>query len=182
MKILENIKSKFSKTEKKQNIENSKKNQKENIIEKVTVNYSQKKTRKDILMEVKEEIILKALDDAESSSTLKSDIKKVYDKENVLTSIDIIALECLYKAIRDGNMQVNMSIENKITIFLKKRPNNIVTLIDEMIKDARKIYGNVKVHHEGLDDVESLIANSYYEIMEIIEEIEERQLEEEEKN
>lgn len=55
------------------------------------------------------------------------------------------AIECLYGAIKDGNKEVYPKFnENKINMFLKENPNNIVTTINLMIQDAKKTY-------QGLD-------------------------------
>lgn len=186
MKIVEWFKNLINRINKKENLlsetNETKKNDKKNsFVEKVDVKQKYEKSREDILKEVKLEIILRALADPEDYALFKEDIKSEYDKEDILSREDMEALECIYRAIKEGNLEVHSSFENRISVFLKNEPTNIVTLVDRLIQDAKNMYDKVQEHNEEAETFEHLIADSYNELVETIEQIEEKQEEEKRK-
>ena len=186
MKIVEWLKNLINRITKKENLlsetnETNKNDEKNRFVQKVVVKQKYEKTREDILRDVKREIILKALANPENYTSFKEDIKSEYDKEDILSKEDMEALECIYRAIREGNVEVCSSFENRISMFLKQESTNIVILVNRMIEDAKNMYKKVQLHDGDSKDLENLIADSYNELVEIIEQIEEKQKEEKRK-
>ena len=110
MKIIDWLKNLINKFQKKDNLLSEGKNdltkkEKNNFVEKVTVS-KKIATREEILPKIKTELILKALSDPDNYDLFKEDIKNEYDKDNVLKSQDMEAMECIYRAIKEGNQMV----------------------------------------------------------------------------
>lgn len=143
-------------------------------IPKVDVsNLKPQKTREDVIRGLRDDIIIEDLSKEYNYGKFSEEnIKAKYDTDNLLSENDLTAIECLYGAIKDGNKEVYPKFnENKINMFLKENPNNIVTTINLMIQDAKKTY-------QGLDKetirefgtmVNGLIPGSYTDISNIIE-------------
>lgn len=132
-----------------------------------------KKTREDIIRELRDDIIVEDLSEEYNYDKFSEEnIKAKYDTDNLLSENDMTAIECLYGAIKDGNKEVYpRSDENKINIFLKKNPNNIVTTINLMIQDAKKTYQGLdkETIREFGTTVNGLIPGSYTDVSNIIE-------------
>ena len=71
-------------------------------------------------------------------------IREHYDLDSKLTDEDLTAISCIYGAIKDGNMEERDFSDNNINKFLKENPNNIVVLVNLMIKDAKKSYESLE--------------------------------------
>ena len=178
MKIIDWFKSLLSIMKKKEYMLNEK-NTEDEIQDRETVfipkvdidNLEHQKKREDILMNLRNDIIVENYSEYYNYSKFNfQNIKEKYDNEDVLSDNDITVLECLYKAIKDGNLEEDKIEDNKINIFLKQKPNNIVKLVDILIKKAEDI-------HEKLDEdtfrrvsVRGLISDSYRDISEFIKE------------
>lgn len=132
-----------------------------------------KKTREDIIRELRDDIIVEDLSEEYNYDKFSEEnIKAKYDTDNLLSENDMTAIECLYGAIKDGNKEVYpRSDENKINIFLKENPNNIVTTINLMIQDAKKTYQGLdkETIREFGTTVNGLIPGSYTDVSNIIE-------------
>ena len=143
-------------------------------IPKVDVsNLKPQKTREDVIRELRDDIIIEDLSEEYNYGKFSEEnIKAKYDTDNLLSENDLTAIECLYGAIKEGNKEVYPRFdENKINIFLKEKPNNIVTTIDLMIQNAKKEYQKVdKEMSESYGiTVNGLIQGSYTDISNIIE-------------
>ena len=132
-----------------------------------------KKTREDIIRELRDDIIVEDLSEEYNYDKFSEEnIKAKYDTDNLLSENDMTAIECLYGAIKDGNKEVYPRFdENKINIFLKENPNNIVTTINLMIQDAKKTYQGLdkETIREFGTTVNGLIPGSYTDVSNIIE-------------
>ena len=150
--------------------------EKKDFVQKLDIKKSFKQ-REDILKSFNDEIIVEDLSEEYNYTKFSSEnIREKYDRESILSDEDITALSCLYGAIKSGNMQeykiednkINVE-DNKINTFLKENPNNIVILIDLMLRDAKNMYEGLD--HESLlitTSIQGLISGSYDEILEII--------------
>ena len=143
-------------------------------IPKVDVsNLKPQKTREDVIRGLRDDIIVEDLSEEYNYGKFsKKKIEAQYDIDNLLSEDDKTAIECLYGAIKEGNKEVYPKFdENKINMFLKEKPNNIVTTINLMIQDAKKEYQ--KVDKEMIESygitVNGLIPGSYTDISNIIE-------------
>ena len=143
-------------------------------IPKVDVsNLKSQKTREDVIRGLRDDIIVEDLSEEYNYGKFsKEKIEANYDTDNLLSEDDKTAIECLYGAIKEGNKEVYPKFdENKINMFLKEKPNNIVTTINLMIQDAKKEYQ--KVDKEMIESygitVNGLIPGSYTDISNIIE-------------
>lgn len=143
-------------------------------IPKVDVsNLKPQKTREDVIRGLRDDIIIEDLSEEYNYGKFSEEnIKAKYDTDNLLSENDLTAIECLYGAIKDGNKEVYPKFdENKINMFLKEKPNNIVTTINLMIQNAKKEYQ--KVDKEMIESygitVNGLIPGSYTDVSNIIE-------------
>ena len=143
-------------------------------IPKVDVsNLKPQKTREDVIRGLRDDIIVEDLSEEYNYGKFsKEKIEAQYDTDNLLSEDDKTAIECLYGAIKEGNKEVYPKFdENKINMFLKEKPNNIVTTINLMIQNAKKEYQ--KVDKEMIESygitVNGLIPGSYTDISNIIE-------------
>ena len=80
------------------------------------------------------------------------------------------AISCLYGAIKEGNMEERNFSDNIINKFLKENPDNIVVLVDLMIKDAKDLYESLGDDKFETTTIQGLIPGSYIDISAIIEE------------
>ena len=143
-------------------------------IPKVDVsNLKPQKTREDVIRGLRDDIIVEDLSEEYNYGKFsKEKIEAQYDTDNLLSEDDKTAIECLYGAIKEGNKEVYPKFdENKINMFLKEKPNNIITTINLMIQNAKKEYQ--KVDKEMIESygitVNGLIPGSYIDISNIIE-------------
>ena len=143
-------------------------------IPKVDVsNLKPQKTREDVIRGLRDDIIVEDLSEEYNYGKFsKEKIEAQYDTDNLLSEDDKTAIECLYGAIKEGNKEVYPKFdENKINMFLKAKPNNIVTTINLMIQNAKKEYQKVDkeiIESYGIT-VNGLIPGSYTDISNIIE-------------
>lgn len=177
MKVIDWLKNVLLRTRKKdymlneKNINMYKEENKTEFIPKVDVSkIKNKKSRENILISIREDIMEKDLSEYYNYQKFSYDnIRNKYDIDCILSDEDITALSCIHGAILNGNMNELKFSDNKINIFLSENPNNIIVLVNLMIKDAKSIY-------EGLDhdelpiktSIQGLIAGSYEEISDII--------------
>lgn len=143
-------------------------------IPKVDVsNLKPQKTREDVIRGLRDDIIVEDLSEEYNYGKFSEEnIKANYDTDNLLSEDDKTAIECLYGAIKEGNKEVYPKFdENKINMFLKEKPNSIITTINLMIQNAKKEYQ--KVDKEMIESygitVNGLIPGSYIDISNIIE-------------
>ena len=143
-------------------------------IPKVDVsNLKPQKTREDVIRGLRDDIIVEDLSEEYNYGKFsKEKIEANYDTDNLLSEDDKTAIQCLYGAIKEGNKEVYPRVdENKINMFLKEKPNNIVTTVNLMIQDAKKEYQRVDkemIERYGIT-VNGLIPGSYTDISNIIE-------------
>ena len=143
-------------------------------IPKVDVsNLKPQKTREDVIRRLRDDIIVEDLSEEYNYGKFsKEKIEANYDTDNLLSEDDKTAIQCLYGAIKEGNKEVYPRVdENKINMFLKEKPNNIVTTVNLMIQDAKKEYQRVDkemIERYGIT-VNGLIPGSYTDISNIIE-------------
>lgn len=143
-------------------------------IPKVDVsNLKPQKTREDVIRGLRDDIIVEDLSEEYTYGKFSEEnIKAKYDTDNLLSENDMTAIQCLYGAIKEGNKEVYPKFdENKINMFLKEKPNNIVTTVNLMIQDAKKEYQRAdKELIEGYGiTVNGLIPGSYTDVSNIIE-------------
>ena len=100
----------------------------------------------------------------------KDKIREKYDVQAKLTDEDLKAISCLYGAIKEGNMEERNFSDNIINKFLKENPDNIVVLVDLMIKDAKDLYESLGDDKFETTTIQGLIPGSYIDISAIIEE------------
>lgn len=143
-------------------------------IPKVDVsNLKPQRTREDVIRGLRDDIIVEDLSEEYTYGKFSQEnIKAKYDTDNLLSEDDMTAIQCLYGAIKEGNKEVYPKFdENKINMFLKEKPNNIVTTINLMIQNAKKEYQ--KIDKEMIESygitVNGLIPGSYTDISNIIE-------------
>lgn len=189
MKILDWFKSLILKNKKdymlnEKNTVEYKKREKKSFIAKVEVDKLEiKRTREDIIRNLGTDIIIEDLSEQYNYTKFSPEnIKKIYDQEGILSSEDMTAIECLYGAIKDGNMDKHATIEvkndeisiknNKINEYLKKSPENIVTLINLMEKEAKIQYESLEDKMNNFITMQGLIPGSYSDISNIIDEYE----------
>lgn len=149
---------------------NSKSNK--DFVQKIDVNdIKTKKSREDILKSLRDDIIIEDLSEEYNYSKFSNkSIKSNYDSDSILSDEDITALSCLYGAIKDCNKNLLYISENKINNFLKQNPNNIVVLVNLMIKKAQDMCKHVEDDSLPIKpSVQGLISGSYTEISEMIE-------------
>ena len=143
-------------------------------IPKVDVsNLKPQKTREDVIRGLRDDIIVEDLSEEYNYGKFsKEKIEAQYDTDNLLSEDDKTAIQCLYGAITDGNKEVYPRFdENKINMFLKENPNNIVTTVNLMIQDAKKEYQRADkemIEKYGIT-VNGLIPGSYTDISNLIE-------------
>ena len=159
---------------KEQVVEPKAKEQNTDWIPKVDVsNLKPQKTREDVIRGLRDDIIVEDLSEEYNYGKFsKEKIESQYDTDNLLSEDDKTAIGCLYGAIKEGNKEVYPKFdENKINMFLKEKPNNIVTTINLMIQNAKKEYQ--KVDKEMIESygitVNGLIPGSYTDVSNIIE-------------
>ena len=168
MKILDWIKKLLTRT-KKDNMLNERietnyaHEEKKEFIPKVDIsNVGHKKTREDIFRSLKEDIIIEDFSEQYNYDKFSSEnIRKKYDTDSILSAEDMTTLSCVYGAIKDGNMSEIRTSDNKINIFLKKNPNNIITLVTLMQKYARNEYDKLKRKSEEDPEMKVFIPDSY---------------------
>lgn len=182
MKIVDWFKSLLAKLGKKDymlNAQNSrviedKKNT--DFVQKVDIdNVEVPKTRADILRGLREEVMVADLSEEYTHGKFSETGIKRYDEDGLLSSEDITALSCLYGAIKEGNRTESEFSNNKINTFLKEDTNNIVVLVNLMLKDARTSYEEMMSNPKFSikpTSVQGLIAGSYMDVSSIIEEYE----------
>lgn len=153
----------------------AKKKRKNSFVEKIIISEEYKKTREDVLMSLEREIVLKAITEESYDNEALNDIYKEFDKDDILLSEDRAALECLYKAIKQGNMRTYDTSNNKILEFLKGRPDNIVKLINVMIKDATDMNEHIHDEQKKIKDFKRLIADTYDDLATMVEDIQEKE-------
>lgn len=131
----------------------------------------QKRTREDIIRGLRDDIIVEDLSEELNYDKFSEEkIRSKYDPENLLSENDLTAIECLYGAIEYGNKEVYPHFDrNKINLFLKENPNNIVTVVNLVIKDAENLYKSLDKKTADTVTVNGLITGSYDEIVELIE-------------
>ena len=143
-------------------------------IPKVDVsNLKPQKTREDVIRGLRDDIIVEDLSEEYNYGKFsKEKIEANYDTDNLLSEDDKTAIQCLYGAIKEGNKEVYPRVdENKINMFLKEKPNNIVTTVNLMIQDAKKEFQRADkemIERYGIT-VNGLIPGSYTDISNIIE-------------
>lgn len=181
MKIVDWFKNLLSRTRKKDymlngiNTTSSEKKGKVDFVQKVDVNDVQHTaSREDILKSLLDDIMVTDLSEEYNYGKFSNEnIKTKYDKDSILSDEDMTALSCLYGAIKDGNKKEYISpyekINNKINAFLKENINNIVILINLMIKNAKELYDSLGDKRLESTTVQGLIPGSYGDISEIIE-------------
>lgn len=177
MKILDWFRNLLSKTKKSNMLnegmdDNIVPQKKSAFVPRQEVGIEQTQTREEILRALREDMIVEDLSKEYDNTTFSSEwIRKEYDKNLILSEEDITALGCLYGAINDGNMFGERKIEdNKVNAFLKQEPNNIVTLVNLMIKDAENMYEGLEKDIQAETSVQGLIPGAYNEICQLIEE------------
>lgn len=179
MKIIDWFKGMLSKIGKKKymlnesNIQSKVKTSNTNFVPRVEVNNT--KSREDIIRSLRKDMIVKDLSEEYNYTKFSPEnIREKYDMESILSAEDMTALSCLYGAIKDGNNSefkgFNEDINNNINKFLEENPNNIVTLINLMIKDAKKMYDSLGDDRLENTTVQGLIPGSYGDISQLIEE------------
>ena len=146
--------------------------EKKDFIPRVDVsNIQHQKTREEILIDLNTDIIIEDFSEQYNYGKFSADnIRKKYDLQSKLTDEDLTAISCLYGAIKDGHMEERDFSDNKINKFLKENPNNIVVLVNLMIKDAKKLYESLDDDKLNSTTVQGLIPGSYGDISAIIEE------------
>lgn len=144
---------------------------KTDFVPKVNVKATEtKKSREDILREMQEDIIAEDLSEEYNYDKFcNENIRTNYDADSILSDEDMTALSCLYGAIKDGNKSELNLTDNRINIFLKENPNNIVVLVNLMIRDAKSMYEGLDSEVANTTSVQGLIPGSYTDISEIIE-------------
>lgn len=179
MKIIDWFKSLFSKVRKNDymleegnNESKIKQDEKKNFIPRVDVsNIQHQKTREEVLRDLNRDIIIEDLSEEYNYGKFSTDnIREKYDLQSKLTDEDLTAISCLYGAIKDGNKEEHDFSDNKINKFLKENSNNIVVLVNLMIKDAKKLYESLDDDISKSTTVQGLIPGSYGDISTIIEE------------
>lgn len=177
MRIVDWFKNLLSKMRKKDymlnetNIDTYEQKGKADFVPKVDVNATEiKKSREDILRDLQEDIIVEDLSEEYNYGKFSNqNIRTNYDRDFILSEEDMTALSCLYGAIKDGNKsELNLS-DNKINTFLKENPNNIVVLVNLMIRDAKSMYEGLDIEVASTTSIQGLIPGSYTDISEIIE-------------
>lgn len=156
---------------------------KEEFIPKADVNNTEHaKSREDVIRSLTDDIITEDLSNEYNYDKFSPEnIRKNYDENSILSVEDITALSCLYGAIKEGNVKrfETRIINNKISEFLKKSPNNIVVLINLMEKNAKKLYDRLGDDKLSSTTVQGLILGSYDDISQLIGEyIKENEIEE----
>jgi|GEM_PF-6615522 len=137
-------------------------------------NAGYRKSREDILRSLGKVIIVEDLSEEYNYTKFSSqNIRENYDENSILSDEDIIALSCLYGAIKDGNKTEEIASDNKINAFLKENSNNIITLINLMIRDAKSMYENLDSELVETISIQGLISGSYNDISGIIEKYDE---------
>lgn len=136
-------------------------------------NLKPQKTREDVIRGLRDDIIVEDLSEEYNYGKFsKEKIEAQYDTDNLLSEDDKTAIQCLYGAIKEGNKEVYPRVdENKINMFLKEKPNNIVTTVNLMIQDAKKEFQRADkemIERYGIT-VNGLIPGSYADISNIIE-------------
>ena len=136
-------------------------------------NVKPQKTREDVIRGLRDDIIVEDLSEEYTYGKFSEEnIKAKYDTDNLLSENDMTAIQCLYGAIKEGNKEVYPRVdENKINMFLKEKPNNIVTTVNLMIQDAKKKFQRVDkemIERYGIT-VNGLIPGSYTDVSNIIE-------------
>ena len=136
-----------------------------------------KKTREDIIRGLRDDIIVEDLsEELNYDKFCEKKIRTKYDPENLLSENDLTAIECLYGAIKYGNKEVYPHFDrNIINKFLKENPNNIVTTVNLIIKDAENLYKSLDEKTAETITVNGLISGSYAEISELIESYKEQE-------
>lgn len=188
MRIVDCFKNLLSKNKKdymlnEGNVANKVMQHKKEFIPKMNIdNIEHKKSRKDIIRSLKNDIIVEDLSEEYNYTKFSPEnIREKYDPDSTLSEEDMTALSCLYGAIKDGNMRhstseiVNGEIRmknNKINDFLKKAPDNIIILINLMEKDARNLYEGLGDKKLASTTIQGLIPGSYGDISQLIEEYE----------
>lgn len=172
MKIIEWFKNILTKIRKedymlKENNETNVNHDGESFVAKV--NIEKTNTREEIFRSLKETIIQQAVSEEYTSNEFTDEkIKEEYDKDSILADEDITALKCIYSGIKDGNLDEGNPENNKISEFLKEKPNNIAVLINLMIKDAQIMYNSLDKEMAEKTQVKELIVGSYSSISNII--------------
>ena len=177
MKIVDWFKNLISKMRKKDymlnetNTDTYEQKGKTDFVPKVDVNATEiKKSREDILRELQEDIIVEDLSEEYNYSKFSNEnIRKNYDRDSILSDDDVAALSCLYGAIKEGNRRELKLSNNKINTFLKENPNNIVVLVNLMIRDAKSMYEDLDSEIASMTSAQGLIPGAYIDISEIIE-------------
>ena len=148
--------------------------EKVDFVPKVDIKVTEhKKSREDILRSLLDDIMVTELSEEYNYGKFSNEnIRTKYDKDSILSDEDMTALSCLYGAIKDGNKEEFKSpyekINNKINAFLQGEPNNIVVLINLMIKNAKELYESLGDKRLDSTTVQGLIPGSYSDISEII--------------
>lgn len=177
MKIVDWFKNLLSKMRKKDymlneiNADNYEQKGKTDFVPKVDVNATEtKKSREDILTALQNDIIVENLSEEYNYGKFSDEnIRTNYDTESILSDEDMTALSCLYGAIKDGNRSELNPNDNIINAFLKENPNNIVVLVNLMIRDAKSMYEGLDSEVSSTTSLQGLIPGSYADISEIIE-------------
>lgn len=189
MRILDWLKNILSKSKNnymlnEQNSENKAVQNKREFVTKVDVNnVEHKKTREDILRDLREDMIVENFSEEYNYERFSSEnIRKQYDMDSILSDEDMMALECLHGAIKEGNESyiTNPEIENgelrtrdnKINDFLSKSSDNIIVLINLMKKSAENLYENLDNKTKKTTTVQGLIPGSYSDVSQLIEDYE----------
>lgn len=149
-----------------------KQEEKKDFVPKVDVsNMPRQKTREEILKDINPDIIIEDFSEEYNYGKFSVDnIREKYDAESKLTEEDLTAISCLYGAIKEGNMEERNFSDNSINRFLKENPNNIVVLVNLMIRDAKKTYESLGDNKLKPATIQGLIPGSYRDISSIIEE------------
>lgn len=142
-----------------------------NFVQKVNVKpLEEAQTRENILRSMQNDIIPEGLSEEYNYNKFSEEqIRQKYDKESLLSENDLTALGCLYGAIKSGNNTEFPDFDkNYISKFIKASPNNIVTLVNLMIKDAERCYQSLDEDSAKRTTVKGLIPGSYIDISGII--------------
>ena len=136
-------------------------------------NLKPQRTREDVIRGLRDDIIVEDLSEEYNYGKFsKEKIEANYDTDNLLSEDDKTAIQCLYGAIKEGNKEVYPRFdENKINMFLKEKPNNIVITVNLMIQDAKKEFQRADkemIERYGIT-VNGLIPGSYTDISNKIE-------------
>ncbi len=168
MKILDWIKKLLTRTKRdnmlNEGIETNYTHQeKKEFIPKVDItNVEHKKTREDIFRNLNKDIIIEDLSEQYNYDKFSPEnIRKKYDTDSILSAEDMTTLSCIYGAIKDGNMSERRTSDNKINIFLKKNPNNIITLVTLIQRYAKNEYDKLKRKSEEDTEMKVFIPDSY---------------------